>query len=81
MAEEVEDDIADPDLEAIVPLDYITPDEHKLLKAWELCRHLGLDHEPILQQVLSVPNVEHKSPRSAARLPTACHSILITMDA
>ena len=77
MGEEVEDDIADPnleavgeevaddisDLEAVVPLDYIMPDEYKLLKAWELCRHLGLDHEPILQQVLSVPNVEHKIPK------------------
>ena len=29
VAEEVEDDIAD--LEAVVPLDYIMPDEHKLL--------------------------------------------------
>ena len=63
VGEEVEDDIADPDLEAVVPLDYIMPDEYKLLKAWELCRHLGLDHEPILQQVLSVPNVEHKIPK------------------
>lgn len=45
-------------------LDFMfTTQEFKILKAWELCRHFGFDHEPIIEQVNGLSNVAPKIAR------------------